>query len=303
MSGQPGPAAITDAMLSQLPQNMIAYLAAAPDGLTVQAFITPAEGGIIPAVGESDLATRFPATTQVYAETRDLGATFKNAVEGLMAQMGPDDRKDLDSIEGLLGVPLPQAFDFVADAAVGLSIDDSGLSIGAAGIVNDPEVASDRLQRLLGLVGLLASQSDAGVDVTEADVNGTTVTTIKLPTGDDGIEAMGMPLGIGSLSLALDGDTLLFGTGDFVTDALASDGSSSLATNEGYTSAIAGSTPNVGVVYADIGGLITTLDPLFSMAMDNWDDISPWLAPLDRFVGVGTVDDSVISARLTLYVD
>ena len=37
--------------------------------------------------------------------------------------------------------------------------------------------------------------------------------------------------------------------------------------------------------------------------MDDWDDVSPWVAGLDRFVAVGTADDSVISARLTLYVD
>jgi hypothetical protein len=48
---------------------------------------------------------------------------------------------------------------------------------------------------------------------------------------------------------------------------------------------------------------MTTLDPLLSFAIDDWDDISPWVAGLDRFVAVGTTDDGVISARLTLYVD
>ena len=37
--------------------------------------------------------------------------------------------------------------------------------------------------------------------------------------------------------------------------------------------------------------------------MDDWDDISPWLAALDRFVAVASADEEVISARMTLYVD
>jgi hypothetical protein len=307
MTGQPGPAAMSDmaeTVLSQLPQDMTAYLAAAPDGLTFEAFITAAEGGMIPASGESDLASRFPASTQVYAETRDLGSTFQNAIEGLMTQMGPDDSEDLESLEGLLGVPLPQAFAFVEDAAFGAAIDEGGLWLGVAGELTDPEVASDRIERLLGFVGLLASQADADIEITDADVNGTTVTTITLPAqaGED-MEAFGMPLSIESLSLAIDGSTLLFGTGDFVTDALSSAGTDSLATSEGYTSALAGSTPNVGVLYADIGGLMTALGPILSFVVDDWEDVRPWLEPLDRFVVVGTADEDVISARLTLYVD
>ena len=60
---------------------------------------------------------------------------------------------------------------------------------------------------------------------------------------------------------------------------------------------------SIGVVYADIAGILTTLDPLLSFVVDDWDDISPWVSALDRFVAVGTADDSIISARATLYVD
>jgi hypothetical protein len=304
MTGQPGPAGMAETILAQLPQDMTAYLAAAPDGLTVEAFITAAEGGTMPAVGESDLASLFPSSTQIYAETRDLGSTLRGAIEGLMAQVPPEGAEDIEGLEGLLGVPLPQALDFVEDAALGGAIDEGGIWIGVAGEVTDEEVANDRLERLLGLIGMLASQSDEGIEITEADVAGTTVTTITLPSeaGDDA-EMFGLPLDVGSLSVAIDDGTLLFGTGDFVTDALEGDGTDSLATTEGYTSALAGSTPNVGVIYADIGAILTTLDPVLAFVVDDWEDISPWVSALDRFVAVGSADDSVISARLTLYVD
>jgi hypothetical protein len=195
-------------------------------------------------------------------------------------------------------------FDFVEDAAVGASIGEDGAWVGVAGEVTDEDVASDRLQRVLGIVGAMASRDDSGIEITEADVDGTTVTTITLPEeATEDMQVGGMPFAVGSLSIAISDGTLLFGTGDFVKDALTSDGSASLASSEGYTSAVGDSTPNLGLVYADIGGLMTTLDPLLSFVMDDWDDVSPWVAGLDRFVAVGTAEDSVISARLTLYVD
>ena len=46
-----------------------------------------------------------------------------------------------------------------------------------------------------------------------------------------------------------------------------------------------------------------THDPLLAFVVDDGDDISPWLAPHDRFVAVSTADAEVISARMTLYVD
>ena len=156
-----------------------------------------------------------------------------------MTQMGPETAEDLEPIEGLLGVPFPQVFDFVEDAAVGASIGEDGAWVGVAGEVTDEEVASDRLQRVLGIVGAMASRDDSGIEVTEADVDGTTVTTITLPEeATEDMQVGGMPFAVESLSIAISDGTLLFGTGDFVTDALASDGSASLASSEGYTSAV-----------------------------------------------------------------
>ena len=56
-------------------------------------------------------------------------------------------------------------------------------------------------------------------------------------------------------------------------------------------------------MFADIGGLLTTLDPLLSFVVDDWDDISPWLAASTGSSRSSTADDEVISARMTLYVD
>ena len=58
----------------QLPTDMVAYLIAEGDRMTLEAFITPSEQTPGMAVGESDLAALFPADTQLYVETRELGS-------------------------------------------------------------------------------------------------------------------------------------------------------------------------------------------------------------------------------------
>jgi hypothetical protein len=300
MSQQPGPGQMTEQLLSQLPQDMTAYVAAAPNGVTIEAFLTPAEGTPALAMGESDLALAFPADTQLYVEVRDLGSTFQTALEGLTTTMGVEASEELEPIEDALRVPLPQLLDFVDDAAMGGSVTSDGLWLGVAGEVNDPAAAAERLDRILTLVSLATSSEDAEVTISESDIDGTTVTTITLPPD---VEMGSMSIG-DSVSVALSDDgRLLLGTGDFVTEALTSDGTDSLGTSERYTTALGDATANAGVVFADIAGLLTTLDPLLSFMMDDWDEISPWVGGLDRFVAVSTASDEVISARVTLFVD
>jgi hypothetical protein len=61
-------------------------------------------------------------------------------------------------------------------------------------------------------------------------------------------------------------------------------------------------TTNSGVVYANIGSLLALLDPMLAAMMPEWTDIAPYATAFDRFVAVGTADDEVISARMTIIV-
>ena len=55
-------------------------------------------------------------------------------------------------------------------------------------------------------------------------------------------------------------------------------------------------------MYANIGSLLTQLDPMLSMLVPEWADIAPYATALDRLVAVGTAADDAITARMTIIV-
>jgi hypothetical protein len=293
------------ALAEQLPIDMVAYLTAASDRMTVEAVITPSDQTPAVPVGESDLATLFPGDTQLYVETRELGATLGTALEGLVAAMDEQTAAQLAPLEDMFGAPLPSLLDFVSDAAVGASITSDGLGLGIAGEVTDEAVATERVERILSFVRLLAAgmggEDVPAIGMDESTVDGVTVTTITLPID----EATGgeLPINIPqTLSVAIANGTLLIGFGDFVETALTIGEADSLAANAGYVDALGADTTNSGVVYANVGSLLELLDPAMSMFAQEWSQISPYATALDRFIAVGTADDETISARMSVIV-
>ncbi|MFV2062674.1 MAG: DUF3352 domain-containing protein [Chloroflexota bacterium] len=303
-SAAPGPLgsdAITEDLLAQLPIDMTAYLSASSDRLTLEAFITPSEAMPSLAMGESDLATLFPADTQLYVETRELGSLLELSLTGLLDQLEEEQAAQMAPFESMLGTPLPSFFDFIADASVGASLNSDGLWVGIAAEVNDEATAATRVERLLTLIRLVGSQG-SGISITEASVGDATVTTITLPI-DDIAGGAGMPIDIGdTISIAVADGTLLIGTGDFVTDALAQEAVGSLALSPGYADALGDDTANAGVLYANISALLTEIDPLIGFMVPEWSDIQPYATGIDRLIAVGSVDE-VISTRISVIVD
>lgn len=299
----PGAADVmTQDMLDQLPSDMIAYLAAGPDTMTIEAFISPGSGTQPMLVGESDLAGAFPASTQVFFETRQLGAGLQTGLSQILGLIPPEDAEQLAPIESMLGTDLSSFLDFMGDAAVGASITDGAFWLGVVSDVTDEEIADTRLERILSLVRILGAGGDVGISVEEEAVDGTTVTTITLPVAEVAGDVP-IPFEIGAtVSLAISDGRLLLGTSDFVTTSLALDEADSLALNPGYVDALADDTSNSGVLYANIGGLISTLDPMLGLLVPEWAEVSPWVSGLDRFIAVGGTDDEIISTRMTLHV-
>jgi hypothetical protein len=335
--GQAGMELPVEDLVALLPLNMVGSLAAEPDRATLEFVVTPGEGTPMSVVGDSELAGLFPAETQVYVETREMGAAIETGLTGLVdllaaqagdvgGDVGMGDMGDLSDIDMLFGeespitsmlggVALPEYLDFVGDAALGSGWSSDGLWIGIATEVNDEEAADERITTLMTLLQFIqaanssqassagdADSSAPDISVTKETVDGTQVWAVTVPIDEMTAGSSIVPELGDTISVAVANGNLLIGTGDFVQAALGSDGTASLATSPGYVDAIAGDTVNSGVMYMDIGSMLSTLGPELSTMAPEWEAIAPYTEGLDRMFVVGTVDDDVMRSRMTLTV-
>jgi hypothetical protein len=302
-AGQTGVALPMDDLAALLPMNMAAYLAADSDRMTLEAFITPSEGTPEVLVGESELAGLFPADTQIYIETRELGGTLQTTLEGLLTMMDEETSQQLAPIESMLGEPLPSFLDFVSDAGIGAGLSSDGLWFGMAAEVTDEATAATRVERIMSIIRLLGAGAETGITIDEVPLDDHKVTVITVPL-DEATAGSGLPIQVGdTISVAVANDSLLIGTGDFVENALTQSGVDSLGASAGYTDALAGDTVNSGVLYANVSALLTAIDPMISMMVPEWAEIQPYATGLDRMIAVGTGDDEVVSTRMTVIVN
>lgn len=320
--GQTGMALPTADLAGLLPKDLTASLVADTDRLTLDMMVTPGDDMPPEVLGDSDLSMSFPADTQVYLETRELGATIETGLDSLaqiLAQQEltvTDDPMDPMSALGdiellfgedspftdMLGAPLPELMDFVGDASFGAGLSSDGLWVGMAGELDDPETGTDRVANLLTVLRLFTMQmaQDGGIAIDTEMVGDVEVTTITLPL-DEMLAQEGVPIALGdTVSVAVTDDTLLLGLGDFVESAILSDGSDSLGASEGYVDALDGDTPNAAVMYVNVSSLVAELDPMLSMMAPEWAAISPFAAGVDRFIVVPNEDDEVVSVRMTV---
>jgi hypothetical protein len=316
--GEVGMALPTQDIAAMLPQDMTASLAAENDRLTLEVLMTPGEQTPGMAVGQSELAMAFPSDTQVYLETRELGATVENslnAVTEMMAAMpveeGMEGMSEIDMllsedspIAAMLGVPLPEFLDFVGDAGVGAGLSSDGLWLGIAAEIDDDAVGQERVTSLMAILRLFTLQmAEDGISMETNDVGGVEVTTINVPV-DAMVAEAGVPLAMGdSIDVAIFEDTLLMGMGDFVESAILSEGIDSLGDSAGYLDALGEDTVNSGVMYMNISSLLTAVDPLLSMMASEWTQIAPYATGVDRMIVVGTADDEVFGTRMTVIAD
>jgi hypothetical protein len=285
-------------LLAQLPIDMVAYLYAEPDRLTLEALITPSEAMAAVPVGDSDLPSVFPADTQLYVEARELGATLTGAITAALSAAGEEGAAQMGPVEDMLGAPLPEFLSFLSDAGIGAGLSPESLWLGIAAEVTDEALATERLERIMSMIRLFATGPESGIGIDTQTIGDTEVSVITLPIDS---ATMGLPFDIGqTVSIAVADGHLLIGTGEFVENALTQDASASLSASDAWTDALGDDTANSGVLYANIGSLLAQLDPMLTMMVPEWADIAPYATALDRFVAVGGTTDDVISARMTI---
>ncbi len=300
VSSQPGTELVLG-LLDQLPTWISGYAQAASDHLTLAVDMQTPATFPVPSMRETDLASRFPAGTLAYLETRDLGSTLRPILETILAQMPSDDAQDLAQLERFLGAPIPEFLGPVQDAALGLSFADGTIEGGIAATLSDPEAAQTRAANLLGLIRLAGTAADAPFTITESEVAGVPVTTLTFKDGQ-GLSASGAPIP-SSIGVAVSGDHLYVGLGDFVETALTQDPASSLAADTRYATALeAAGSPNAGMAFVDIAGAQALIESMGVTDERYTTDIKPWLDALDSLVVSSLADDDSLSAKLLLFV-
>jgi hypothetical protein len=298
VSGQPGTEMVLD-MLDQLPTWVSGYAQASSDHLTLGVDLEAPSSFLVPAMRETDLATKFPAGTVIYVELRDLGSTLRAALEGLLEQVPADDREDLASLEQLLGTPLPSFLDPVQDAALGVSFADGQFQAGIAATLSDAEAAQRRVTALVALIRL-AGGRDAPFEVSQGEIAGVPATTFTFRVDDTMAFSMPVPP---SVSLAIADDRMYLGFGDFVEAALTQDAATSLAADPRYVNAATtAGVPNIGLGYLDIAALQAVFESTAGADDSYTTDVKPWLDALDYLVISETANGQTLSTKALLFV-
>lgn len=307
LAEQPEMAAVApqiEAALAMLPPSVTGHIRVDADHLTARIDSLHGESTPIPAVRSTDLASKMPADTIVYLETRDVGAGIRMLVEQLKPLLEEQGNEaGLAQIEALLGTGLENYLEWVEDLAVGGSLGIAGPSVGLAATVTDEAVGQQRVNSLLTLVRAISATADPSpVEISQEEIAGVTVTTITLTessgmTGD-------LPV-VPEISIAVGDGHLYLGLGDFAAQALTRDAADSLASAAGFTRAVeATGGDNAGIVFVDVASAVS-----FAELMMSDDDremfnaqIQPYVGALDFVVAALDADDTSSSASLMLFV-
>jgi len=283
--------------LAALPASVVGAIRLDPDHITAALSGSIAESPMTAPVGTSDLATRMPADTILYLESRDLGTILKEGLAQARPLLAADEETEasLQQIEALLGANLEDLLSWAGDLALGVTVGEAGPSFGLVADVTDEAAADERINGLLALIRMFAAGGeDSPITVDQEVVGEITVTTLALT------DASGMTEGLpveASISVALGGGHFYLGLGDFARGALEQDPATSLAASPAFAQAIDPLGENGGFLWTDLASAIglaaLTMDPAEAADFEAQagilaDVLGPLVAYLDAEDGVGT---------------
>lgn len=285
---------------------------ATDDGIAFDAAGPPATGPFAPEDAERSFASEVPGDALYYSEGGNLGAALTEMITVMKdaAASDPDGAAGIDTAESALGAELEELVAWVGDGALAIGWDGEQPYGGLVLEATDVDAAQRRLDQLATFAGLAAMDPSTGITIEEAEVAGTTVTTI---TWSDASTEM-VPLAVAGLAVqyAVTDDRVVVGVGDrFVGRALELDAGASLAADARYADAVAslGGPSTVGTTWIDIAGIVEVTEPLlseFGVPMDGvevgGEDPFAWLEPIDRLVTVGKLDGDVLVQRSVLFI-
>ena len=307
-------AAFESLMENQSLRGTMAF-SAAGDRLLLDAASEPPTGPFAVANADRGLAAEVPGDTLFYSEAADIGAAMAATIEPLKQAVAatPEGEEQLRTIESALGADLEDLVTWIGDGAMAIGHDGSQAYGGLVLVPNDIDAAQRRLSQLGSFASLAAIDPASGISVSEEDVSGVTVTTIRWDA-PDGSGALTLPISESIvLEYALTDDRALIGIGDaFVRRVVELDETDSLAAEPRYADAVAGlgGPENTAVAWFDFTGTREALESALGPILDAGDpdgiyeaEVRPWLLPLDRIVSVTRLEDDVVVQRAALLVD
>jgi len=252
---------------------------------------------------DSGLASAVPGDALFFAESHDVGKGAAAAIDAVMQTLGTSLGSDqVGQIESALGTDLSSFVSWMGDSALVVGKGGDGNPyVGLVVTPTDADQASLRLNQLQGLLQLGSSSGGPSVNVSDADHNGTRITTIAF---GDVPAAMSWAA---SVQYAVTDDRVIIGTGtSFVSRVLDMSAADSLAGQSRFKAArdAVGGASNTSLFWIDLAGIRAAVEPVLPAdARSTYDaQVSKWLAPIDYLAAASRVDGSRLEGRSVLVV-
>jgi len=290
-------------------------VSASGDRLQLDSAMTPPTGPFAVENADRGLADEVPPDALYFADGGNIGPAWASLIEGLKASLAemPDLGEGIGQVEATLGSDLEELVAWIDDGAVAVGWDGEQPYGGMVLVPSDVDEATRRLGQVAAFARLAMLDPSSGVTVDDAEVAGTTVTTISwLDPGGPQEQLLPAPTSV-VVEYGITEDRVVIGVGDrFVRRVLELDPADSLGSEDRYADAVAelGGASNAGVAYLDLAGIREAVEEALLPMLDATGDgemyrseVQPWLLPLDRMVSVSRLENDLLVQRATLIVD
>ena len=301
-SMQPGAGDALNDYFAQLPTFVVSSSSVLGDRITLDGTAVLPSGATQSTNGDRGLAALAPSDAIFFADGADVGRTLTSFVNGIRKAIAADPAAatQLQQAEAVLGGDLSSFVSWIGDAGIVAGETNNEPYVGT---LVTPTSAADARTKLAQLRGLLQLAAGAGtqISVSDADHNGTTITTIKVDAG------AGVPAWATTYQYAVTDRHVILGNGDtFVARVLDLDKAHSLAGQARFSAGLdsVGGASNIGSVWLDVAALRAALEPLVPTDTSGTyrSQVQPWLAPFDYIVGTYRADGQRTVGRLAVVV-
>jgi len=301
-SSQPSAAAAISQIVAQAPTYGVASARFESDRFVMDSSATLS--GAAPANNDRGLAALTPSDAIYFADGSNVGqglAGSLNSLKSFLGASGTVTGPTLDQVEAALGGDLGSFVSWMGDTALVAGYTNSTPWVGLISKPNDAQAARSKLQQLQSILQLASANGGPKVQVSQADHDGTQITTIHVEAGKD------VPSWASTLQYAVTDQRVVIGSGDsFVARVLDMQSANSLASNPRFRAALdrVGGASNNSDFWFDLSGLRTALEPLVPADSQSvyQNSIKPWVAPFDYVIGAGKSDGQQIEGRFAVVV-